>query len=118
MSDVNFPFGAADQQTITDAATSTVTVTGSFTVLSAGTISQAITALSISAVDKLPIGSRLQIDIQQGGTGRNVSFGSAGDTIVAPNLTGVANDRDIIELVWNGTDWVAVGAWFKVVDAA
>lgn len=36
----------------------------------------------------------------------------------APALTGVANDRDIIELVWNGTDWIAIGAWYKVVDAA
>lgn len=118
MSNISFPFGNAEEVVITDAATSTITIEDALTIVSAGPIGQAITALSLAVVDRLPIGSKVVIDIQQGATGRNVAFGSAGETIVAPDLTGVDLDRDIIELVWTGSDFVALGAWYKVVDAA
>ena len=118
MSNVKFPFGDAKQVTITDAATSTITIEDSLTLVSAGTISQAITALSLTAGADLNIGSLVMFDVQQGGTGRNITFGSAGDTIIGAVLTGVANDRDVIELVWNGTDFAAKTiAWAKIVDA-
>lgn len=119
MSNVKFPFGDAKTVTITDAATSTITIEDAYTIVSAGTISQAITALSLTAGDDLNVGSRVTFDVLQGATGRNITFGSAGDTIVAPVLTGVANDRDTIDLVWNGSEFVAnAAAWAKIVDAA
>lgn len=119
MSNVKFPFGDAKAVTITDAATSTITIEDAYTYVTADTISQAITALSLTAGDDLNIGSRVTFDVQQGATGRNITFGSAGDTIVAPVLTGVANDRDTLDVVWNGTDFAAsTAAWNKIVDAA
>lgn len=114
-----FPFGAADVQNVTDAATSTISIVDTFTIVNNGNgLSQAVTALSIDAVGDVQIGAKIMFDLLQGATGRNVTFGSAGDTIVAPVLTGVANDRDVLVLVWNGTDWAAeTAAWNKIVDA-
>lgn len=119
MSNVKFPFGDAKQVTITDAATSTITIEDAFTIVSADTLSQAVTALSLTAGDGLNVGSIVRFDVLQGATGRNITFGSAGDTIVGAVLTGVANDRDTLDLVWNGTDFAAsTAAWNKIVDAA
>ena len=74
--------------------------------------------MSLVAGIGLQVGAKVVFDLLQGATGRSVSFGSAGDTITSPDLTGVNLDRDVLELIWNGTDWVATNAWFKVVDAA
>lgn len=118
MSNIKFPFGDAKQVTITDAATSTIIIDDAFTIVSAGTISQAITALSLTAGDNLNIGAMVRFDVLQGATGRNIAFGAAGDAIVAPDLTGVANDRDTVELFWNGTDFASTAiAWAKIYNA-
>lgn len=118
MSNIKFPAGNAKVVVMTDAATSTIAIDDTFTIVDiTGGLSQAVTGLSLTASVNLQVGAKIVLDLLQGATGRNVAFGSAGDTITAPNLTGVANDRDVLELIWNGSDWVAVGAWFKVVDA-
>jgi hypothetical protein len=118
-SEVLFPFGNCDQQTITDAATSTVTIHDNYTQLrKTGGFAQAVTGLSLQAHAELRKGAIVQVRIEQGATGRNVTFGSAGSTITAPALTGVANDIDVIELEWDGTAFKATGNWEKVVDAA
>lgn len=116
---VRYPFGAADAKSVEDAATSTIDIVDLFTIVdNANGLSQAVTALSIDNDQGLPAGATIMFDLLQGATGRNVTFGGAGNTIVAPVLTGVANDRDVLVLVWNGTDWAAQTAtWNKIVDA-
>jgi len=84
----------------------------------AGGFGQAVTGLSLLADQGLMIGSRVTVRIEQGATGRNVTFGSAGSTIVAPVLTGVASDIDVIDLEWDGSAFKATTTWQKVVDAA
>jgi hypothetical protein len=74
----------------------------------------AATIVNLIPASDLEPGTEVHIDVVQGGTGRNVSLE---DNIVAPDLTGVANDRDTITLKWNGTEFIG-GAWAKVVDAA
>lgn len=118
MSEIVFPFADAEVADLEDAGTMNIEIKNTLTILKkSGGFGQAVTGLSLTANKDLRIGSRVKIDIAQGATGRNVAFGSAGSTIVAPALTGVANDRDTIELVWDGTAFVG-GAWAKVVDAA
>lgn len=117
---IEFPFSDANQVVAPDLATFTVTIEDTFTIVNvAAGFAQAVTALSIArAPEGVKVGTKVRFDFLQNGTGRNITFGSAGDTIVAPVLTGVADDRDVIELVWDDTEWVASSDWFKVVDAA
>jgi hypothetical protein len=117
---INFPHGPADQQSIEDAAVpDTLTISNAYTILKkAGGFAQAVTALSLLAAPGLLIGSRVVIRIEQNATGRNVAFGAAGSTITAPNLTGVASDKDVIVLYWDGSAFIAETAWNKVHDAA
>lgn len=107
-------------QTLEDAATMTQTIKSSLTILKATAgFGQAVTGLSLQADQALLVGSRVKVDIQQGATGRNVTFGSAGSTIVAPALTGVDNDRDVLWLTWDGVSFTPdTAAWNKIVDAA
>jgi len=116
---IKFPFGAADVQALEDAATMMQTINNTLTLVSrAGGFGQAVTGLSLLAAQDLLKGSKVIVRIAQGATGRNVTFGSAGSTVTAPVLTGVANDVDTITLVWNGSAFVAETVWQKVVDAA
>lgn len=118
MDGIVFPLADATVVALGDAATFNVEIDDTLTIIKrTGGFGQAVTGLSLTASKDLRIGSRVKVDIAQGATGRNVTFGSAGDTIVAPALTGVANDRDVIELVWDGTAFVG-GTWQKIVDAA
>jgi len=54
------------------------------------------------------------VNIDNGATARNVSFGSAGNTIKAPNLTGVINNTSRIKLTWTGARFVADNAWISI----
>lgn len=112
-----FPFADADVQSIEDAAAVTVTIKSTLTILQGSAFGQNVT-LSLAAEPGLRKGSRVIVDVAQGATPRDVAFGSAGETIVAPALTGVANDRDLVALVWTGDKFIAETAWQKIVDAA
>jgi hypothetical protein len=115
-----FPWGPAEQISINDAAVpDLITIRNTFTIVKkTGGFSQAVTALSLQADPELLIGSKVKVQIEQGATGRNVTFGAAGSTIVAPVLTGVASDKDCIELTWDGTAFVADYVWSKILDFA
>lgn len=115
---VKFPFGDADVQVPSFSATPNFEIKNTNTVIKIAAPSAAITALSLTASKDLMPGSKVKVDVTQNGTGRNVTFGSAGSGIVAPALTGVANDRDVIELTWDGSAFVANTVWQKIVDAA
>ncbi|MBL6448570.1 hypothetical protein JMN32_19825 [Fulvivirga sp. 29W222] len=115
MSIIKFPFGAATLETPDSAAAISVDVANTKTLIQVSPV-EAVT-LDLVANDGLVVGSEVHVDIIQDATGRNVTFGNTGDTIVAPDLVGVPNDRDTIALVWNGTSFVG-GVWNKVVDAA
>lgn len=111
-----FPEGNADVQSPASAAAYSLPVANTNTIIQ---LAPAVAGtLDLLPSSELKAGSKVMVDVDQGATGRNITFGSTGSTIVAPNLTGVANDRDVIELVWTGSEFVALGAWFKVVDAA
>lgn len=119
MNGIKFPFAPATVELLGDAATYNVEIVDTLTILKRiGGLGQIVTGLSLTANKDLPIGSKVKVDIAQGATGRNVTFGSAGNTIVAPVLTGVASDRDAITLTWDGVAFTADTVWQKILDFA
>src|SRR5688500_370010 len=121
MDGIAYPFGKATVETLGDAATYNVAIADRLTRLKrTGGLGQAVSGLSLTASKDLPDGAEVIVDIAQGATGRNVTFGSAGTTIVAPVLTGVASDRDEITLVYDkaANTFTAKTVWQKIVDAA
>lgn len=119
MNGINFPDAHATVETLGDAATYNVAIADALTIVKrTGGLSAAVTGLSLTASKDLRIGSKVKVDIAQGATGRNVTFGSAGNSIVAPVLTGVASDRDTITLTWDGVAFVADSIWQKILDFA
>lgn len=119
MDGIVFPHAHATVETLGDAATYNVAIKDALTIIKrTGGLSQAVTGLSLTASKDLRIGSKVKVDIAQGATGRNVTFGAAGSTIVATALTGVASDRDTITLTWDGVAFVADTVWQKILDFA
>lgn len=114
MNTIKFPFGPATLETPDSAAAISVNVQNTKTMIEISPV-EAVT-LDLVASDELLPGAEVKIDIIQDATGRAVTFGGTGATIVAPDLVGVANDRDTIELTWNGTAFVG-GVWEKVFNA-
>ena len=114
---INWPSGAADYQLV-NAATGTLTptITNAKTILKYTAPAGALT-LNLSIDSEVKAGAVLIIYVDQTTTGRNVALGTGFDT-EAPDLTGVASDSDVIELVYDGTAFLAVSTWLKVVDAA
>lgn len=118
MDGINFPFGKADVVDLGDAATYSVDINNTLTIVKrTGGLGQAVTSLQLVANKDLMDGSTVIIDIAQGGTGRNVTLGT---NCTGPALTGVANDRDVITLTYDAAaaKFVARSVWQKIVDAA
>lgn len=73
------------------------------------------TTINLTAGSDLQVGATLTIDVVQGGTGRNLVLGT---NIVGDDLTGVADDRDVLVLKYTATDtWVLISNT-KIVNAA
>ena len=116
--EVDYPFAPIKVKELADQATIDVAVESREEYLQVSNGLSQTSTLNLTADESVPKGAKVFIDVQQGGSGNDLQFGSGGDTIVAADLTGVANDRDVIELVYNGSEWVAKSDWYKVTDAA
>lgn len=115
--EINFPFGPADVQTNTSGTgTLTPVVANAKTIIKYSGLTGAIT-LNLDIDDNVPVGAELVIFVEQGATPRNVTAGTGFHTD-APDLTGVANDTDVLTCVYDGTSFIPVTAWQKVFDAA
>jgi len=115
--EIRYPWGPADVQTV-DGATGTLTpaIKNSKTTLIYTAPAGAVT-LNLALNENLQKGDTLFIDVDQPSTGRNFTLGTGFDAD-APDLTGVANDRDVLEFEFDGTAFRAKGNWEKIVDAA
>ena len=114
---INWPFGAADYQLADDqTGTLTPSIKNSKTILKYTAPAGALT-LNLDIDSEVKAGAELTIYVFQGATGRNVTLGT-GFNSQAPDLTGVANDADVINLVYDGSAFLAKSTWLKVVDAA
>lgn len=114
-----FPFGAADvptQEATTGALSYEINNLKTFIKLSG--LTGIVTAINLTIADNIQAGAELIIEVVQGATGRNVAInGSTGFDSNVPDLTGVANDVDVIRLEYDGSAFVATQLWNKTVDA-
>jgi len=110
-----FPFGVAATEAVSGTG-GTVEVEDHLTIITCSSLSGAAT-LNLTAGDTLTVGAMLIVKVVQGATGRNVAAGTLFDASVA-DLTGVANDTDIITCFYDGTAFVGITDWVKIVDAA
>lgn len=114
---IKYPFGAAEVEAVSGSGAKAITVKDNLTIIEAASLTGAAT-LNLTFETGLEKGAKMVIHVVQDGTGRNVTLGT-GFAASAPDLTGVANDEDIIELWYNGTAMVPLtAAWNKIVDAA
>ena len=113
---VSYPFGHADVQELAPGAeTIKVVVDNIKTILKVGPTGAATINLAVAKSQR--IGAELVIEVTQPTTGRNINLGE-GFATSAANLTGVANDVDVLTLVYDGVEYRPTSTWQKVVDAA
>lgn len=113
---VRFPFGPADVQALSGTGTKAVVVDDLLTVINLTALTGTVT-VNLTFETGLPVGARMIVHAVQGGTGQDVVLGT-GFAASAADLTGVANDEDIIDLYYNGTSMINLAGWQKIVDAA
>ena len=117
---VGYPFASLGVKRLEDQATLTIDITERETVLKEpeGGFSQDVT-INLKASQDLQVGSKVLFDITEGVSANNITFADNEDTIIAPELTGVSGDRDILRLYWEGDEWVALTEdWQKINDSA
>jgi hypothetical protein len=101
---VKFPFGKADLIAPAAAAAISVKIKNTKTIVKLTGLTEA-TTLNIAADSILEVGAELHVDVVQGATGRNVTFGTR---LLATTLTGVNNNRDVVSFVYDGTTFIGV----------
>jgi len=101
MADISYPFGNADVQTPTYAATLAVTITDRMTFLAPTVMSGALT-VNLTINEGIKAGARLFGTFLSDGTARAVTFGTG---FTAPVLAGVISKTKTIEFVYDGTTY-------------
>ena len=114
---VKYPFGIASVPVIGTTGVVSITIDNTKTYV-AVTPTAEITALDLVIDSEVPIGSELFIIVSQGGTGFDVTP-NTGFRATSPVLTGVLNDVDVLEFIYDGAVFVPKAAdWAKIIDAA
>lgn len=107
MDPVRYPFGPADVQNVTAAATNALTVkNGGLTYVKLSQLGEAITALTVTVPADMPDGALLFIEIPCGGTAYNVTPGT-GFTSAA--LAGTINKTKVASFVYVDGKFVNTG---------
>jgi hypothetical protein len=108
---VKYPFGPADVLTpAPDEGVIEVDIENQLTIIKLRDLDDAVQIVLNPAADIQP-GAIVKIDLLQTADEADVTWGS---DIVALALVGVPSDRDVIELMWDGTEFVG-GEWEKVI---
>lgn len=98
-SDVSYPFGNADVQTPTYAATLAVTITDRMTFLAPTVMTGSLT-VNLTINEGIKAGARIFGTFLSDGTARAVTFGTG---FTAPVLAGVISKTKTIEFIFDGT---------------
>lgn len=115
---INFPIGAAHVPTQPGTTGDLAyTIGNALTIIILTGLTGAISGVDLTLNSELPIGARLILKVVQGATGRNVVLGTGFETSDNDTLTGEANDTDILEFIFDGTAFVPIGLWEKIVNA-
>ena len=114
MSDkVLWPFGAADVVSPVFAVNISVDVENTLTIVKMPVLTAA-TNIDLVIDSEIRVGAMLIVQADQGATGRNVAFGT---NIIGDDLVGVANDKDTVTMVYDGSMF-RITSKEKTVDAA
>lgn len=113
MEKILWPFGEADVLSPAYAASVAIEIDNNMTIIVAPALTGAI-EFDLSAHAELRPGAIVVINVDQGATGRDVTFGSE---VVGAGITGVANDKDTVTLQWTGSKFRVISN-IKIVDAA
>src|SRR5690606_36635832 len=104
------PFGAADVQSVSAAATVELKVSNNKTIVDMGEMSAAMT-LDLDIDAELQAGAELHIKAKSDGTARDITFGAGFD---APVLAGVINKTKVQSFVYDGTAFLPIGAALQI----
>lgn len=113
MEKIIWPFGPADVLTPEYAAEMNINIDNNRTIVQLPSLTGAPT-LDLVPHAELKVGAEVFIEADQGATARNVTFGT---NIEGDGITGVANDKESVHLVYNGAKFRVISVT-KIVDAA
>lgn len=101
IADIKFPFGYADVQTPTYAATLAISISDNMTILAPTVMTGALT-INLTINSGVLAGARLLVVALSDGTARAVTFGTG---FTSPVLAGVISKTKTIEFVYDGTSF-------------
>ena len=106
---LRFPFGPAESQVLSPIAnTISSTCTNSLTMVSFDMDFDRNILWDLTPCDELlPVGSRMIVRQTSDGTGRNITFGTGFES---PALIGVADKTFIVELIYDGVNFVHISS--------
>jgi hypothetical protein len=101
---IRYPYGKADEQSITAAATMAATITNSETYITISTLGAAGT-LNLTLDTSVRTGDKLYVKSTSDGTARTLTFGTG---FTAKALTGTISKTNLSTFVFDGTAFVNV----------
>lgn len=107
MSTIKWPFGAADSQTITTAATIEIPVTNNRTIVKLSAAMAAAMTINLAIDDEVEAGADLFIEAGSDGTARAITFGTG---MEGASLSGTISKANVIHAVYDGEVFQVVGA--------
>lgn len=107
MAELNFPFGAADSQSITHSGgVAAATINNNMTIVDLGTMDADVT-LNLTLNKDLNAGAILVVKGASDGTARDVTFGTG---ITGPDLAGVISKTKTQSFIFDGSGFIGIAA--------
>ena len=101
---IRYPFGKADEQSVTAAATMAATINNSETYITISTLSAAGT-LNLTIGSGVRTGDKLYVRTTSDGTARTITFGTG---FLAKALAGTISKSNLSTFIFDGTVFVNV----------
>jgi hypothetical protein len=111
MSTIKSPFGAADSQTLSATGAQAITITNQVTFLDGvTTIATGNRTLNLTIDAQVKLGARIILASKTNATETTI----AGTGMTMPTITGVAGKTKVLELVYNGTAFIALAVGYQI----
>jgi len=111
MANVKWPFGLADTQVLSATGAQAISVANDLTILDGVTnIATGSRTVNLTIPNDLKPGARILVKSKTTGTETTI-FGTG---CIAPTITGVAGKTKTVELVYDGTNFLAQGTAVQI----
>lgn len=111
MSTIKAPFGAADSQALSATGAQAITITNQVTFLDGvTTIATGNRTINLTIDAQVALGARIYISHKATGTETLI----AGTGMKMPTTTGAAGKTKVLELVYNGTAFIALAIGYQI----